>query len=306
MSLMEPLETTIPDELWNNLGILRHKTGNQEGAEEAYSKAGDTTRTLKFNKARWHEDNGRDAEAKAIYETLDSYSDAKLRLSVMAKKEKDLNTALAHCRDVLAFDKKPINALCQKGSIEFDVGDVKKALDTFNRVIWKHSHHDLYALLSMGNLHYEKALTSEREGYMKNALDYFRKVLSLDERNAYAAVGIGIYLAEMGRLGDAFEAFRMVGDNMPNLTSNMVNLAHIHLLQRRYESAIKLYQKASNVLPGNNVDVYIAFTYYCLEKYDKSIEILRPLLDAPKYNPKHTFNLALCLHSSALMSINNK
>lgn len=68
---MQAAEQTIPDELWNNLGILRHKTGNQEGAEQAYGNTGNSTRTLKFNKARWHEDNGRVEEAKAIYEALD-------------------------------------------------------------------------------------------------------------------------------------------------------------------------------------------------------------------------------------------
>jgi hypothetical protein len=94
--------------------------------------------------------------------------DAKLRLSLIAKKEADadpkgLERALEIVRDVVKTDKSPINALCQKGGIEADIGDVKKALDTFNQVIWKHSHHDLYALLSMGNLYYEKALQSARE-----------------------------------------------------------------------------------------------------------------------------------------------
>lgn len=240
-----------PQELINNIAILRHKTGDQIGAEIAYSLISDKKKTLIYNKARWHEDNDRLEEAKNLYVDLltenSHYSDAYIRLGMISRKQKDYVKALDYSRQAISSDKKPINALCLKGTLEAELGEYKKALETFNKVIMEHSHHDLYALLAMGNQYYELAVTSKADQFEKNlkrALQFYLKVLSLDEHNAYAAVGAAIILAEHGDYNQAHETFKQVLDASDGLEFILVNQAHILFLQGKYEASSKVYAKA--------------------------------------------------------------
>ena len=144
---------------------MRHKTGDQIGAEIAYNKITEKKKTLIYNKARWHEDNGRISQAEELYNEVLAeqahYSDALLRLGIIHKKKGDYVKALEYTRTAVSNEKKPINALCQKGALEAELGELKKALETFNKVIMEYSHHDIYALLAMGNQYSDSCITIE-------------------------------------------------------------------------------------------------------------------------------------------------
>lgn len=293
-----------PAELWNNIAILRHKTKDQIGAEIAYSKITEKKKTLIYNKARWNEDNGRVAVAVDLYNEVlveqPNHSDALLRLGILAKKRGDYMKALEFTRAAILNDKKPINALCQKGALEAELGETRKALETFNKVIMEHSHHDIYALLAMGNLYYESGLNS-KEGLdpnLKRAIQYFLKVISLDEHNCYAAIGVGIILAESGDFKQAQETFKQVYDINQALDFMLVNQGTLAMLQGRIDSAIKLYSKAweKHALDRETLGTYLATAYFIGKKYEESIKILK---EVPK-NASSLYNLGLVYHEHAL------
>jgi hypothetical protein len=54
-------------------------------------------------------------------------------------------------------------------------------------------------------------------------------VISIDEHNVYAAIGIGVYLAEMGETEKAHETFRNVM-NVTDIPFMLINDGHIALL----------------------------------------------------------------------------
>jgi len=299
---------SIPTELWNNIAILRHKTGNQAGAEEAYREASaKPSRTTLYNMARWHEDNGRYDEAKVLYQKiLEEYktcSEAHLRLGLVARQEGDYDAALKCTRAAIPLEKAPVNALCQKGQLEAELGEVRKAMETFNKVIQEFSHHDLYAMLAMGNLNYDVALRncldlSKFDNDMKGALKFYLKVLSLDEHNLYAAVGAGIFLAEMGDLRQATDTFKLAFDSSSSSNFILVNTAHIHMLQEKYEPAVKLYQRAKErgALDPDLLDQYIAFAHFQAKNYLAAATALKPLLDRQPQAIHIFYNYAYCLH----------
>ncbi|CAG9321931.1 unnamed protein product [Blepharisma stoltei] len=275
-----------PQELLNNIAILRHKTSDQANAEIAYGKITDKKKTLIYNKARWHEDNDRLEEAKVLYQELLSeqnhYPDAYIRLGMISRKLKDYVKALEYARSAISADKKPINALCLKGSLEAELGEYKKALETFNKVIMDYSHHDLYALLAMGNQYYELAVHNRSEHSDKNlsrALQFYLKVLSLDEHNAYAAIGAAIILAEHGDYSQAHETFKQVFDAYPGLDFILVNQAHLQFLQGKYEAAAKIYAKAwdKKALEPDILAVYWANALSACGKYKECIDVFKSL-----------------------------
>ena len=293
-----------PPELWNNIAILRHKTKDQAGAEIAYNNIVEKKKTLIYNKARWHEDNGRLPQAEELYnEVLAEYphhSDALLRLGILARTRGDYTKALEYTRTAISNDKKPINALCQKGSLEAELGEVKKALETFNKVIMQYSHHDIYALLAMGNQYYESALTSKEglENNLKRAVQYFLKVISLDEYNCFAAIGVGIILAESGDFKQAQDTFKQVHDINQSLDFLLVNQATLSLLQGRIDPAIKLYKKAweKHALDKETLGTYLATAYFIAKRYTESANLLKEL---PK-TANTMYNLGLVCHEHAV------
>lgn len=294
-----------PSELWNNIAILRHKTGDQAGAEIAYNKITEKKKTLIYNKARWHEDNGRIAQAEELYNEVLAeqahYYDALLRLGIIYKRKGDYAKALEYTRNAISHDKKPINALCQKGSLEAELGEIRKASETFNKIIMEHSHHDIYALLAIGNLSYEAFLLGSKESAesnLKRASQYFLKVIALDEYNCFAAVGVAMILGETGDLKQAHDTFKQVYDVNQSLDFLLVNQATINLIQGRIETSIKLYKKAweKNAIDKETLGTYLANAYFLANKFNESAEILKNL---PK-NATNLFNLALVTHEHAV------
>ena len=220
---------------------------------------------------------------------------------MIERKQGDYVKALEHVRKAVELDKKPINPLCQKGLLEAELGEFKKALDTLNRVINEHSHHDLYCLIAMGNQYYELAVRAKDythfEKNLKRALEYYLKVLSLDEHNAYAASGAIVVLAEMGDYQQAHAHFKQIFDSNASMGFILVNQAHLYFLQEKYEAAVKLYRKALDTRAVNAevLTTYLASALVACETFEEAIHILRPL----EKSPANLYNLALVLFEAA-------
>ena len=86
------------------------------------------------------------------------------------------------------------------------------------------------------------------EQYYRRALEYFHKALTLDQRNVYAANGLGVVLAEKGHFNQAKEIFIKVREATGEFPDAWANLAHIYSEMGNHTNAIKLVFSSSLLL----------------------------------------------------------
>ena len=117
------------------------------------------------------------------------------------------------------------------------------AQSAFERILEQHPK-DPYALLSLGNLYYAAKFENKEKDakYTKLAQDFFWKALQIDPKNIFAANGLGIIEAEQGNIQLAKDIFIKVREATDSVPSLWVNLGHVYLLEKQYDSAIKMYQ----------------------------------------------------------------
>ncbi|KAJ2831015.1 protein required for normal CLN1 and CLN2 G1 cyclin expression, partial [Coemansia sp. 'formosensis'] len=176
-------------ELWNNLGVLSHITGDDDAAifaeydeaakmctaalAAARARPSDTRKgaskaevqrleatlaTITYNVARFYEHCGLWANAEALYTGLlaglPTYVDARLRLAhISFFFHADAAQALAHISQAVAADAKRPAAWLMRGNIELHRKHVQDARRAFEHVLRDLAKHDVYALCSLGNYH---------------------------------------------------------------------------------------------------------------------------------------------------------
>jgi RNA polymerase-associated protein CTR9 len=185
---------------------------------------------------------------EAILAKHPTYTDCYLRLSCMARADGHLNLALEHLQHALTVHTDLADALSMQGNIHLERREYFPAQRRFERVLEKVDSRDAYALLSLGNMYYmasfERKERVDRERYMKHASDSFWRVLSADPTCLYAANGMGMILAEEGRLGAAQDIFMGVREGTNAMPDVLVNLAHIYIARGDFQKAITLYENA--------------------------------------------------------------
>jgi RNA polymerase-associated protein CTR9 len=111
----------------------------------------------------------------------------------------------------------------------------------------QYDKHDIYALTGMGNLYLVLAREMRRDTDQdkekrhktyEKAVEFYQKALQLDPKNAFAAQGIGIALAEDKRdFSAAVQIFSKVRDTIKE-SSVLINLGHIYGELKQYARAI--------------------------------------------------------------------
>ena len=240
--------------------------------------------TIAFNIARLHEATGRTEGAIEIHKSLikrnPAYINSYLRLACIAVD----NGALKECSEWLKLGAacSPGNAevLTLIGNLHLSLCDWQPARDVFDGLMGKKiAEVEAYAALSLGNIYFETMHVSgsryaKQLGY---ARDYYKRILSKDPLNAYAANGLGTVLAENGEIFKAKEVFNRVREvSEDNIADALLNLGHIYLAQKKHPEALQMYQSymkrvedvstptTSKSRADELVDVllYIAFAYF--------------------------------------------
>ncbi|CCD26148.2 Ctr9p NDAI_0G03710 [Naumovozyma dairenensis CBS 421] len=170
----------------------------------------------------------------------------------------------------------------------------------------KYDSHDLYALISLGNLYCiigrecrknVKEQEKSKHSYLKS-IQLFQKVLQIDPMNVFAAQGIAIIFAESKRLGPALEILRKVRDSIDNEDVH-INLANCLLEMREFNKAIENYdlilKKFPKISNKSHILNLLAKTWYSRGLKEKKIEFFFKALvnteDAIKFeNVKETKN----------------
>lgn len=258
----------IPLEIYNNLGCYNFVIGNTSKAKELFEKAKTASLSddnilvsINFNIARTEEALGNTDEAQTVYNNILSkhpnYLSARLR-SLFCKFIKDSNE-----QQKMEDDDLLVSNLIKENSSNLEVRsfyswylkNVRKngqlEIDHSKETLVKYDSHDLYALISLGNLYTTiardgrkannpKAQTASKHSYIK-ALQLYQKVLQIDPLNIYAAQGIAIVFAENRRMGPALEILRKLKDSL--MTEEVhINLGNCLLEMNDYVKAIATYE----------------------------------------------------------------
>ena len=240
--------------------------------------------SIAFNLARLHEAVGRTLASvelhKAIVKRNPAYVNSYLRLACIAI---DCG-ALKECAGWLkiAAETSPGNpeVLTLIGNLHLSLCDWAPAQQVFDGLLAKKVPNvEAYAMLSLGNIYFANLKISPKryQKHLQYAADYYKRILTKDNANAYAANGLGAVLGEKGELFKAKEVFNRVREvSGDTIADAHLNLGHIYLAQKRHPEALQMYQSymkrtedgtapiSSKSRVDDMVDVllYIAFAYF--------------------------------------------
>lgn len=272
-------EKQVSYALLNNIGVLEFLSGLDsseqfEHASESLAADRDAVSgnsaepekassiTLQYNIARSKESTGKKEDIEdsmRIYEEIlkecPHYTSAKIRWLLLACLSEDkhiveeLEQLIGQEPDnleVRAFYGWYLKNYGKKHQITSNKGLAKESAIHKDTLV-KFTSHDLYALISLGNVYC--TLAREMKDAKKKSVYYIRsaqlyqKVLMLDPKNVYAAQGIAIIFSQRKQPVYALEIFRKARDSLSN-KNVYVNLGHCLLESKQYGKAIENYRLA--------------------------------------------------------------
>ena len=279
--LQAKLREQLPPQLLNNIGCFQYQIEKFDRARELFQTAltacvrvgekDDTidtdalVTTISYNLARTYEASGLFDEAKQVYEGLlarhDDYTDARIRLAYLGLRQSPTGDGPNAMAALYETDSSNLEVRALYG---WYLGKAKKravniAEDQeqrhYKHTLQQHDKHDRYSLTGMGNLYLTTAREMRRDSdqdkekkrkMYEKAVEFYDKALQLDPRNAYAAQGIGIALAEDKRdFPGAVQVFSKIRDTIRD-ASVYVNLGHVYGELKQYSRAV---ESESTVLP---------------------------------------------------------
>lgn len=268
------LRELLPPQLLNNMAAFHYQAERYSQARELFQSAlnacvkiGDKDATvdtdalvtsISFNLARTYEAENMLPEAKKVFEGLlerhPDYTDARIRLGYIQLRENPSEEATQALKKLLDADPSDleIRALYGWHLHKTKRRTLNPAEDAEQRH-YKHSlqdndKHDRYSLTGMGNIFLQVAREMRRDTDQDKekrsktyarAIEFFDKALQLDPKNAYAAQGIGIALAEEKKdHAGAIQIFTSIREALRD-PSVFLNLGHSFCEVKQYARAIE-------------------------------------------------------------------
>lgn len=321
-AMRSALRRNLPPQLLNNIGCFYSQADKHSTASEMFEAAlsacmrieekGEDTdtdalvTTISFNLGRSYESQNLTEQAIGVYERLvarhDDYTDAQARLAYIKLRKnpnKEGPDAVAKLYQTSPSDLEvralygwylgKVNSKKRPANVNED-----PELRHYKHTLQNYDKHDRYALIGMGNLYMMAAREMRREtdqdktkrsAMYSRAVEFFDKALQLDPKNAYAAQGIAIALAEDKKdLKTALSIFLKVRETVKD-SHIFVNLGHIYAELRQYTKAIECYEMAM-AREGNENDTGILSclgrTWLNKAKAEKDTEAYQMALDYAK------------------------
>ena len=264
----------VSPHLLNNIGCFQYQMDKYDEARETFQtaltscvKRGEKEEnfdtdalitTTSFNLARTYEALNLLDEAKQVYHGLlarhDDYTDARTRLAYIELRQ---NPTVDGPKAMAALYTADSGNLEVRSLYGWYLSKAKKRVANiaedqeqrhYKHTLQHHDKHDQYSLTGMGNLYLASAREMRRDtdqdkdkrrkNYEK-AVEFHHKALQLDPRNAYAAQGIGIALAEDKKeFTAALQIFSKIKDTVRD-ASVYINLGHVYGELKQYSRAIE-------------------------------------------------------------------
>ncbi|PKS09982.1 hypothetical protein jhhlp_004606 [Lomentospora prolificans] len=315
------LRKFLPPQLLNNIGCFYSQAEKHELASDMFEAAlgacvrfdssdenADTdslVTTISFNLGRSYESRGMVDQAIEVYERLlarhDDYIDARTRVAyiklrrnphkegpdAVAKLYQENNTDL----EVRALYGWYLGKVTKKKAVNLNEDPEFRH---YKHTLQHYDKHDRYALVGMGNLYLQQAREMRREtdqekqkrsATYSKAVEFFEKALSLDAKNAYAAMGIAIALAEDKKdLKNALSILVKVRETVKEAHVH-VNLGHIYSELRQFSKAIEHYEAALSKEGKENDTVILSClgrTWLNKGRSDRDLDAYKSALDCAK------------------------
>lgn len=272
------LRELLPPQLLNNMACFHYQAERFSRARELFQaavqgcvKAGKKDPTLdtdalvtsiSYNLGRTYEAEGMLPEAKELFEGLQKrhpqYIDTQIRLANIALRQQPTDEGPRAVRELIRSHDNNLEVRALYG---WYLNKSKKRGVTFaedqEQRHYKHTllhfdKHDAYSLTGMGNIHLTIAREMRRDTEQEKekrrkmyerAVEFFNKVLELDPRNAYAAQGIAIALAEDRKdHSTSLQIFTKVKDTLKDFNVYM-NLGHTYAELKQHARAIENVSK---------------------------------------------------------------
>lgn len=260
--------------LLNNMGCFHYQADRLKQAEDLFQaglkaciNVGDKEEgldtdalvtTISYNLARAYEAQNMLDDAKTVYEGLlvrhGDYTDANARLTYIALRQSptdDGPKAMGKLYEAESTNLE-VRALygwfLRKAKRRTTNAAEDQEQRHYKHTLQNHDKHDRYSLVGMGNLYLstarEMARNTDQERDKKRkmyerSIEFFDKALQLDPRNAYAAQGIGIAMAEDKKdFAAALQIFSKVRETVKD-SSVLINLGHVFCEVKQYSRAIE-------------------------------------------------------------------
>ena len=269
----QKLMAHLPPQLLNNIGCFHFQGERFTEATDMFqlglnacmkrsegdgnTESDQLVTTISYNLARSYEGSNLMDEAKAVYEGLlvrhPDYLEARLRLAYIDLRKNPTSsgpktmTALydaePHDMEVRALYGWYLNK-SKRRTINIAEDQEQRH---YKHTLKSHDKHDVYSLTAMGNLHLVCAREmprstvedkEKRRRMYERSVEFFHKALQLDVRNAYAAQGYAIALAEDRKeFSAAARIFSSLKDTIKD-SGGFINLGHIFGELKQYARAI--------------------------------------------------------------------
>jgi tetratricopeptide (TPR) repeat protein len=270
--------------------------------------------TALYNFARTSEAAGQLRDAADGYLALlahhKHYIDARVRLGIMARDAGELDHADAWWESVHKSAKNHAETRCLQGNLHLQRGALLPAQKAFEKIIDTGDKDDAYASLALGNIYYIAHFDKRDEGrsvrQLEHAWQFYWAVLQRDPRNACAANGVALVLAEKQYFAEARTFFHQVREAVSDNASVWINLGHLQMRQGQFLAAAKTYQIVSQKFYDNRdaqVLLWIARAYFEDNKFGQAKHVLQSALHVAPGDPVLRFNWALSLESHSIASV---
>ena len=268
------LREHLTPQILNNIGCFLYHAENFEDAKESFQTAltacmksseqeegFDTdalVTTISYNLARTYEAAGLLDEARAVYEGLlkrhEDYIDAQIRLALIELRQNPTVDGPKAMATLYEMDSSNLEVRSLYGW--YLSRSKKRALNIaedqeqrhYKHTLQLHDKHDQYSLSGMGNLYLimaremrrdtDQDKEKRRKTYEK-AVEFYIKAIQLDPKNAYAAQGVAIALAEDKKdFTTAIQLFSKIKETIKD-ASVFINLGHVYGELKQYSRAIE-------------------------------------------------------------------
>ncbi|KAL4224746.1 protein required for normal CLN1 and CLN2 G1 cyclin expression [Mactra antiquata] len=319
--LKEKVEADVPPEILNNVAALHFRLGNLQDAKKYYTASLERSRaeaqhdetyysdisvTTTYNLARLHEATHEYDEAERLYKNVlrehPNYVDCYLRLGCMARDRGQIYEASDWFKEALQINLDHPDAWSLIGNLHLAKQEWGPGQKKFERILARPgTKEDAYSLIALGNvwlqtLHQPMKDKEKQKRHQDRALAMYKQVLRNDDRNIWAANGVGCVLAHKGCINEARDVFAQVREATADFCDVWLNIAHIYVEQKQFVAAVQMYENCLKKFfkyHNTEVMVYLARAYY---KCGKLRECKNILLKARHVSPSDTvllYNIAL-------------
>jgi tetratricopeptide (TPR) repeat protein len=196
--------------------------------------------------------------------------DDHLLLGRLYRLNSDLQKAENELKTAVKLDPSSEESVTTLAILYTDEGDTAHALQVLSSIPDAARSGKLYAALG--------ATYEQRKEY-KNAIDAYKKAITLDRDNLDAIRGLAENLLNDGQTDAALDQYKVIAEANPEDAQSYLRIAEIYRRQGKYDPALESLKKADAIVPDSlEVPYNMATVYQAQGRYDDAVKLLQDLV----------------------------